>query len=55
MTNKEKFAKEILDIACTGSGIAMDLNGNLVPCIGLSCGNCKFNDADCDVFIEKMV
>lgn len=36
MKNREKFAKEILDIACNGSSIAMDFDGNLVPCSGLA-------------------
>ena len=36
MKNREKFAKEIMDIACSGSGIAMK-GGVLVPCDGLRC------------------
>ena len=32
MKNREKFAKEILDIACSGGTIAIDKSGNLVDC-----------------------
>ena len=35
MKNREKFAKEIMDITCSGSGIAMK-KGVLVPCNGAS-------------------
>lgn len=56
MKNREKFAKEILDIACNGSSIAMDFDGNLVPCSGLNCNECCFNSnscEDCDMGIQK--
>lgn len=38
MTNKEKYAKEILDIVCSGHHVAIVKNK---PC------NCDFNDIDC--------
>lgn len=56
MKNREKFAKEILDIACSGSSIAMDLDGNLVPCSKLNCNECCFNSnscEDCDMDVQK--
>ena len=42
MLNKEKYAKEILDTACIGHGIAKQ-NGHLQPCRRTVCSNCDFN------------
>lgn len=43
MTNREKFEKEILDIACSGNKIAMDRKSNtLQNCCNLICINCSF-------------
>lgn len=42
MKNREKFAKEILDIACSGGTIAIDKSGNLVDCRDLICTGCTF-------------
>lgn len=43
MKNREKFAKEILDIACSGDRIAMIKGENkLRPCEGLACVRCVF-------------
>lgn len=49
MKNKEKFTKEIIEIAATGSSIAM-CNGVLRECRGLPCSQCEFYDggALCD-------
>ena len=49
MKNKEKFSKEIIEIAATGSSIAM-CNGVLRECRGLPCSQCEFYDggALCD-------
>lgn len=45
MKNREKFVKEILDIACSGSRIAMAIGENkLRPCNGLSCDDCVFHN-----------
>lgn len=50
MTNREKFAEQILDIACGGSKIAVD-KATLEPtsCYKLACGDClfSFSDTDC--------
>ena len=44
MTNKEKYAKEILDIACTGDRVAMRNSDNvIVGCRKLGCLDCDFN------------
>lgn len=44
MTNKEHYAKEILDIACTGSSIAVTKTGKLLCCDECRCCDCAFND-----------
>lgn len=50
MTNREKFAEQILDIACGDSKIAVN-KATLEPisCYKLACGDClfSFSDADC--------
>ena len=44
MKNKEKFAKEIFEIACDGNSVAVDKRtGKIEPCGYLSCSNCLFN------------
>lgn len=44
MTNKEKYGKEILDIACTGDRVAMRNSDNvIVGCRKLGCLDCAFN------------
>ena len=50
MKNKEKYAKEIIEIACDGNGIAVDKHSETVDsCLCISCSNCLFNDnKDCD-------
>lgn len=49
MKNKEKYAKEIMDIACSGNRIAvMKGSGRIVPCDGVLCSVCSFCDSiDC--------
>lgn len=42
MLNREKYAKEILDIVCKGHSIAM-VNGKLRHCGGSLCDKCDFN------------
>lgn len=43
MKNKDKYAKEILEIACDGGSIAVDKKSeNLSPCFSISCINCLF-------------
>ena len=54
MKNREKYAKEILDIACKGESIAMDFNGNLVSCNDINCCECEFYDMDdCKIFVYE--
>ena len=53
MKNKEKYEKEILDIACSGSSSAFDKTTNkVVPCNGLCCSNCLFGH-NCDEAIKE--
>ena len=53
MKNKEKFAKEIIEIAVTGTSVAM-CNGVLRECSGLYCSQCDFYlDRECDEKIKE--
>ena len=53
MKNKEKYANEILEIACSGSSLAFDKTTNkVVPCNGLRCSNCLFG-RNCDEAIKE--
>lgn len=48
MKNKEKYAKEIMNIACSGDSIAvMKKSGRVVSCNGTKCSLCLFCDCDC--------
>lgn len=48
MKNKEKFAKEILEIACSGNSIAMIReSGRIAPCCSTLCVECLFNSDKC--------
>ena len=48
MKNKEKYAKEIMNIACSGSRIAIKKgSGRIVPSGGLLCSECLFRANDC--------
>lgn len=52
MLNREKYSKEILDIACSGHSIALDSDTNEVcSCNCISCSDCEFSgyaDSCCD-------
>ena len=52
MTNKEKYAKEILDIACKGDKIAVR-NGKITSCDDILCKDCDFGYSDCNGKILK--
>lgn len=57
MTNKEKYGKEILDIACTGDNVAIRKSDNvIVGCKKLKCSDCAFTTHGkgyCNDMIEK--
>ena len=42
MLNKEKYAKEIIDIVCSGHNIGKQ-NGHLCSCANVKCSDCEFN------------
>ena len=53
MKNKEKYAKEIMNIACSGSRIAiMKGSGRIVPCDSILCSVCLFS-TDCRKNIKE--
>ena len=57
MKNREKFAKEILDIACKGGSIAVTNFGDVVNCNDFLCELCMFdryhNNKDCGSTLHK--
>ena len=52
MLNKEKYAKEILDIVCSGNVVGKR-NGHLCPCANIHCSNCEFNKCDTSICNEE--
>lgn len=50
MKNKERYAKEIVELACNGEGIAVNKHSGMVfPCNNIPCSNCLFdNDYYCE-------
>lgn len=52
MKNREKFAKEIIDVACKGGTIAVTKDNKVVDCDDITCEECLFNinynECDCD-------
>lgn len=58
MTNREKFAEKILDIACSGSKIAVNKTTlEPIACNKIMCTDCLFNDGlvstSCRGSVEK--
>lgn len=56
MKNREKYAEEILDIACSGKNFAIDERiMQIRPCEGFYCEYCLFGGTgtDCEAKIEK--
>lgn len=48
MKNKEKYAKEIMEIACSGNSIAIVReSGRIAPCCSTLCVECLFNSDKC--------
>lgn len=56
MTNREKFAKQILDIACNSDTIAVD-KATLEPiaCCKSECKDCLFNGSDAMSCVDKRI
>lgn len=42
MTNREKYAEQILDIALNGGSVAMDEKGHIFRCVDIGCRSCIF-------------
>ena len=48
MKNKERYAKEIMDIACSGNSIAITKEGGrIAPCCDTFCVECLFCGGNC--------
>jgi len=55
MKNKEKFAKEIFDIACRGDSIAITIaNNEIVPCESIECEKCIFKVREYEECSDKI-
>lgn len=54
MLNKEKYAKEIVDIATTGAGMALKDN-KPAPCRDLYCKECDRNDDTGGCSLDKLL
>ena len=52
MLNKEKYEKEILDIACHGFSIAL-VGDKVVSCQNSRCSECAFQYMSCRNAVEK--
>lgn len=45
MKNKERYSKNIVELACDGNGIAVDKRtGKVDSCLCIPCSDCLFND-----------
>lgn len=55
MKNRDKYAEELLNVACTGKKIAIDKRTMQIrSCTGLSCGHCLFIGYDsCDTRLSE--
>lgn len=54
MKNREKYAEELLNVACAGKRVAIDKQTMQIRgCEGLSCGNCLFSCGDCDTKLAE--
>ena len=52
MLNREKYAKEILDIACSVEAIAL-WRGKICSCDDIRCDMCDFYSSDCNERIKE--
>ena len=52
MKNREKFAKEILDIVCKGKHFGVTKSGEITFCDLFKCDMCKFNDSTGEKIVE---
>ena len=55
MKNREKFEKEIMDIACSGHSIAFDKKDNkLTACNKINCSECAFCSSSTTNCLDKI-
>ena len=55
MKNREKFEKEIMDIACSGHSIAFDKKANkLTACNKINCSECAFCSSSTTNCLDKI-
>ena len=56
MKNKEKYAKEIMEVACSGDRIAVTKGSErIVQCSSIVCSECLFTPFDCVNEIREFV
>lgn len=56
MKNKEKYAKEIMEVACSGDSIAVAKGSErIVKCGGIACSECLFAPPNCVKEIREWV
>ena len=56
MKNKEKYAKEIMDVACSGDSIAVTKGSErIVKCGSIACSECLFAPPNCVKEIREWV
>lgn len=54
--NKEKYAKEIIDVACSGDSIAVTKGSeHIVRCSDIACSECLFACLNCEEKIREWV
>lgn len=54
MKNKEKYAKEIIDVACSGNSIAITKEGGrIAPCCDTFCVECLFGGGNCKEKVKE--
>ena len=53
MKNKERYAKEIFEIACNGDSIAIAKDGRIAPCCETFCIDCLFCGGNCKEKIRE--
>ena len=54
MKNRDKYAQELLNVACTGKKIAIDKRTMQIRgCTGLWCGDCLFEGDSCDTKLTE--
>ena len=54
MKNKERYAKEIVEIACNGSSVAVTKeDGRVVQCCDIACSECLFEPFNCKEEVKE--